>query len=363
MWTNVWDRVVAALLALLIERIRRPSKKKKKGLGFEFSLELKRSRASKQLKATILSGRNRDVSASSARRKLDIPPTRQRLSAQEENILLLACRGSILSFDEELALFSIYSSKSINSREAGDVIVEAHLPLVRGLGRTYFGANKPYVNLSDLVEAGCKGLLEALRRFNPQKECRFSTYAEWWVRKEMLEWIRRERWGTYIPDREYKALLKTVKAFKTLQDKLGRDPEVEEVAAEQRKPISAIRNLLLWATPEKASRDSRAGIVNSTEAEMLSMDLLLMSPGGHDRSRTDSAMLRSLESAVYRVLDTLSTPERKIIEMRFGLRGGREKTEEQVATKLRISVEEVKAIETIALGKLQAFLPIARIGS
>jgi len=111
--------------------------------------------------------------------------------------------------------------------------MESHLPLVRALARSYFTANRTYVQLDDLIEAGRSGLLQAFCRFNEERGVQFGTYATWWVKKEMLSWIRQERHPVQIPDHVYKAVLKTSKVAKRLGETFGYAPSLEEIAAKR----------------------------------------------------------------------------------------------------------------------------------
>ena len=222
----------------------------------------------------------------------------------------------------------------VTTHKDSKTVVESHLPLVHAIARSYLAANRTYVQLDDLIEAGRSGLLQAFCRFNEERGVLFGTYATWWVKKEMLSWIRQERHPVQIPDHVYKAVLKTSKVAKRLGETFGYAPSLEQIAVKRGLTVSEVEDQLQLASTKK---------------------IMLTDSHGDEASWKipDTRNLKPLSSDIRKALATIGPLESWFIVLRFGLDGKGERTLQEIASQLEIKLEKVRTIETKALRDLK----------
>jgi len=253
---------------------------------------------------------------------------------------------------KEIAQFPLLTAeeeKELGSRiqEGGDpdavhTLVESNLRFVVAFAKKYRGWG---LSFQDLINEGNIGLMEAAKRFDPEKGVRFITYAVWWIRQAIVHALSEQGGPFRIPQKQANLLHNIHKTVTAMTPLLERKPTAEEVAREMNLPREHIESLM-----HTQSEDIPLETLASGDTDFSLLDKIEQS----SMPPLDQALVEeSLRNLLEGMLQDLEPREREILSLRFGLDGGDPKTLKEVGEAVKLSRERVRQIETKVLNKLR----------
>ncbi|GFZ02689.1 RNApolymerase sigma subunit 2 [Actinidia rufa] len=223
-----------------------------------------------------------------------------------------------------------------------DKMIKSNIRLVISIAKNYQGAG---LNLQDLVQEGCRGLVRGAEKFDASKGFRFSTYGHWWIKQAVRRSLSDQARTIRLPVHMVEATYRVKEARKQLYSENGRQPDNEEVAEATGLSMKRLHAVLL--TPKAPrSLDQKIG---------MNLDLKPSEVIAHPEAETSEELLMKqfMRKDLEKVLDTLKPREKQVVRWRFGLEDGRMKTLQEIGELMGVSRERIRQIELCAFRKLK----------
>jgi RNA polymerase primary sigma factor len=245
----------------------------------------------------------------------------------------------LLSADEEKALASRIAS---GDKAARDRMIESNLRLVVKIAKRYINRGLPFL---DLIEEGNMGLIKAVERFKLSKECRFSTYATWWIRQSIERALVNQSRTIRLPVHVSDDINKMLRVSRELLQKLNREPTVKEVATGMGATTAYVRRLMIllkktYSIERPMGENNDYFLIDTIE------DTSTISP---------AELLEDINKyeIVSSWFETLTDSEKRILTLRFGLDDKDPQTLDTIGRSFGVTRERIRQIEAKSLEKLR----------
>lgn len=247
-------------------------------------------------------------------------------------------RVSLLTAAEEIELAKRAEK---DDQRAKDRLISANLRLVVSIAKKYVGRG---MSLLDLIEEGNMGLMRAVEKYDWRRGFKFSTYATWWIRQAITRALADQARTIRIPVHMVETINRFNRAQRKLMQDLGREPTPEEVAKELGIDPQKAREIIK-VSQEPTSLATKVGDEEDSELG----DFIESANEKPDEQATRALLRNHLDE----VLDSLSPREKRVLQLRFGMEDGKQRTLEEVGKEFGVTRERIRQIEAKAIRKLR----------
>jgi RNA polymerase primary sigma factor len=235
---------------------------------------------------------------------------------------------------------------------ARDRMIESNLRLVVKIAKRYMNRGLPFL---DLIEEGNLGLIKAVERFKLSKECRFSTYATWWIRQSIERALVNQSRTIRLPVHVSDNINRLIKVTRNLLHEHNREPQVKEVADGMGVDVASVRRLMVllkrtYSFDHPMGENSDYSLMDTIE------DTSSVNP-------SDLAEWLNKYRIVIRHFSTLNANEREILALRFGLDDREPQTLDTIGRQFGVTRERIRQIEAKSLDKLRLLLADEELGA
>ena len=230
----------------------------------------------------------------------------------------------------------------MEGREAREILIKANTRLVVSIAKRFIGHGIPFL---DLIQEGNLGLMKAVEKYDYHRGFRFSTYATWWIKQSITRAIASQARTIRIPVHMVDRIRQLYKAQRGLEQTLGRQPTIEEIAAALEIPVQKVE-WILKVSWQPISLETPVGEDDESELSNFIEDNSSLTP-------VQNAYQSMLRDKMAEVLGDLSPRESQVLRWRFGLYDGHEYTLEEVGQKFGLTRERIPQIEGKALRHLR----------
>ena len=278
-----------------------------------------------------------------------LPPRLTELLARDniswQRLKTIVTDESFLSqLDSHSGEFRVYFEQIKTEAKASERhLTEANLRLVVSIAKKYIGHG---MSLLELIQEGNIGLIRAVDKFQYRKGYKFSTYATWWIRQGISRSIADQSRTIRIPVHMVETINKLLRATRQLIQELGHEPSYEEIGKRLNMPAEKVEGVMALFFREPISLDTPIGEDADSRLGDFVEDQGSLAP-------TEATSRQLLKEQIDRVLDELTEREKKVLQLRFGLKDGHTRTLEEVGKEFNVTRERIRQIEGKALRKLR----------